>query len=376
MAEPSVHRSGDEEPAAAPADASQGIRISRRQWISGVITLVIVVGVLAYFLPQFADMEAVWASIRAMTPLEVTTLVAAAVWNLLSYLLVILPSMPGLRPSQAFVATQSSTAVANTLPAGAALGIAATFAMYDSWGFSRSRSTVSMSVSGIWNNFAKLGLPVIALALVALQGGASTGRIIAAIIGVVALVTAIVLFALLLRSDAWAHRVGEALGRAASRVLRVLHRDPVQGWGRAVAKFRSRTVLLVRARWHWLTLGTLVSQLSLFFVLVLALRHIGVSQEEIAWQEVLAVFAFARLLTAIPITPGGVGVVDVALIAGLSAAGGSRDEVTAAVLVYRLLTYVLPIPLGVLTYLFWRGNRSWRRPPNSAPRTPLVPESA
>ena len=110
--------------------------------------------------------------------------------------------------------------------------------------------------------------------------------------------------------------------------------------------------------------GTLVSQLSLFFVLLLALRHIGVSQEEIAWQEVLAVFAFARLLTAIPITPGGVGVVDVALIAGLAAAGGSRDEVTAAVLVYRLLTYVLPIPLGVLTYLFWRGNRSWRRPPN------------
>jgi uncharacterized protein (TIRG00374 family) len=356
--------------------ASEGIRISRRQWISGAITLAIVFGVLAYFLPQFADMEAVWASITAMTSLEIATLVAAAAWNLITYLFVIVPSMPGLRPGQAFVATQSSTAVANTLPAGSALGVAVTFAMYDSWGFSRSRSTVSMSVSGIWNNFAKLGLPVIALALVALQGGASTGRVIAAVLGVVALVVSIAVFALLLRSDAWAHRVGEGLGRAASRALRVLKRDPVEGWGRAVAKFRSRTILLVRARWHWLTLGTLASQLSLFFVLLLALRHVGVSQSEIAWQEVLAVFAFARLLTAIPITPGGVGVVDVALIAGLAAAGGSRDEVTAAVLVYRLLTYVLPIPLGVLTYLFWRGHRSWRRPPNSAPRTPLVPESA
>ncbi len=376
MTEPSTHPSDDEAAAEVTSPASEGIRISRRQWISGVITLVIVVGVLAYFLPQFADMEAVWASIKAMTPMEVATLVAAAAWNLVTYLFVIVPSMPGIRPRQAFVATQSSTAVANTLPAGAALGVAMTFAMYDSWGFSRSRSTVSMSVSGIWNNFAKLGLPVIALALVALEGGASTGRVVAAVIGVVALATAIVLFALLLRSDAWAHRVGEALGRAVSKVLGVLRRDPVQGWGRAVAKFRSRTVLLVRARWHWLTLGTLVSQLSLFFVLLLALRHIGVSQEEIAWQEVLAVFAFARLLTAIPITPGGVGVVDVALIAGLAAAGGSRDDVTAAVLVYRLLTYVLPIPLGVLTYLFWRGNRSWRRPPNTAPRTPLVPETA
>ena len=44
--------------------------------------------------------------------------------------------------------------------------------------------------------------------------------------------------------------------------------------------------------------------------------------------------------------------------------------------VFRVLTYVLPIPLGVGTYLFWRRNRSWRRPPNSAPRTDLVPEAA
>ena len=58
-----------------------------------------------------------------------TTLVAAAVWNLLSYLLVILALVhAGPAPQlRMFVATQSSTAVANTLPAGAALGIAAHF---------------------------------------------------------------------------------------------------------------------------------------------------------------------------------------------------------------------------------------------------------
>jgi putative heme transporter len=41
-----------------------------------------------------------------------------------------------------------------------------------------------------------------------------------------------------------------------------------------------------------------------------------------------------------------------------------------------VLTYVLPIPLGVLTYFFWQRNKSWRRPPNTAPRTDLVPEAA
>ena len=50
--------------------------------------------------------------------------------------------------------------------------------------------------------------------------------------------------------------------------------------------------------------------------------------------------------------------------------------VAAGVLVFRGLTYVLPIPLGLGTYIFWRTNHSWRREPNSAPRTELVPETA
>ena len=42
--------------------------------------------------------------------------------------------------------------------------------------------------------------------------------------------------------------------------------------------------------------------------------------------------------------------------------------------VYR--NFVLPIPVGLGTYAFWRRNRSWRREPNTAPRTDLVPETA
>jgi hypothetical protein len=48
--------------------------------------------------------------------------------------------------------------------------------------------------------------------------------------------------------------------------------------------------------------------------------------------------------------------------------------VAAAVLVFRALTYVLPIPLGAVAYVFWRRNKSWRRPPGGAPRTELVAE--
>jgi putative heme transporter len=101
-------------------------------------------------------------------------------------------------------------------------------------------------------------------------------------------------------------------------------------------------------------------------VLLLALRHVGVGEAEVGWAEVLAVFAFARLATAIPITPGGAGLVEAVLIGGLVAAGGAKAQVVAAVLVYRALTWLLPIPLGVGCYLWWR-----RQPPVAAPNPAL-----
>jgi putative heme transporter len=165
------------------------------------------------------------------------------------------------------------------------------------------------------------------------------------------------------------------MGRVATAVLRPFGRPPVHGWDLATTKFRDRTALLLHARWHWITLATLVSHLSLFLVLLLALRFVGVDSSQVSWAEALAVFAFARLLTAIPFTPGGLGVVELALITGLAAAGGPRAMVAAAVLIFRALTYVLPIPLGLVTYVIWQRNRSWRRSPNSAPRTDLVPET-
>ncbi len=149
----------------------------------------------------------------------------------------------------------------------------------------------------------------------------------------------------------------------------------MHGWELATIKFRGRTELLVHARWLRITLTTLVSHLSLFLVLLLCLRFLGVTSAQVTWVEALAVFSFARLVTAIPITPGGLGVVEVALITGLAAAGGVRADVAAAVLLFRGLTYVLPIPVGLATYVFYKRNHSWRRAPNAAPRSALVPES-
>jgi uncharacterized protein (TIRG00374 family) len=262
------------------------------------------------------------------------------------------------------VLTQSTTAVSNAIPGGGAIAVGLTYTMMSSWGFSRSRTTLSVVVTGIWNTFIKLGMPILALALLALQGQAGAGRTAAALLGLAGLVAAVVVFALVLRSQPFAARAGIACGRLASKLLAVFKRAPVHGWDLAVVKWRSRVIGLVRHRWLALSVSTVVSHVSLFVVLLVALRATGVPSADVGWAEALAVFAFARLVTAIPLTPGGVGVVELALIAGLTQAGGADANIVAAVLLFRLLTYVLPIIIGALTYVYWRKNTSWH---DSAP---------
>jgi uncharacterized protein (TIRG00374 family) len=336
-------------------------RSRTRLVVQGVLSLALVVAIF-YFLFKKISLPQAWAEITAMTWLELATLGLLAVWNLGTYAFVWMSVTPGLRFWRAMIMTQSTTAVTNTVPGGSVIGVGMTYAMLGSWGYSRSRTTTAVLVSGVWNSFIKLGMPVLALALLALQGGATGGRIIVALLGIGALVAAIVVFALMLRSEEVARRFGLLAARVASRALRLVRRPPVAGWELATVKFRARTIDLVERRWVAITATSLVSHVSLYLVLLVALRDVGVSDAEVGWAEVLAVFAFARLATAIPLTPGGAGFVEVVLGAGLVAAGGDRAQVGAAVLVYRALTWALPIVVGITCYLWWR-RRSWTASP-------------
>jgi uncharacterized protein (TIRG00374 family) len=324
-----------------------------RQAVKTALSVLLVAGIFYVLFTQI-DFGDVWAEVRAMTWLELTLLLAIAVWNLATYALVWMTVTPGLSFGQAMLMTQLTTAVSNTVPGGAAVGVGMTYSMFGRWGYSRSKTTTAVLVSGVWNSFIKLGLPVFALAVVAVHGGASSARLIPAVVGLTGLVAAVVVFGAMLHSEQVARRVGVRAGRVASRLLAVVHRPPVAGWEIATVKFRARTVDLLQRGWVPITVTSLLSHLSLYLVLLVALRQVGMSEADVSWAEVLAVFAFARLATAVPFTPGGAGVVEAVLIGGLVAAGGEADRVTAAVLVYRGLTWALPIVVGVGCYAWWR----------------------
>ena len=347
-------------PAAGPEGPASESKSRWRRWLGTVASLALVAALLVGVLPAMADFSEVWEAIRSLTWLETAGLVALAAWNIFTYLLVILAALPGLTLLQAFVVGQVSTAVSNTLPAGSAIGVGVTYAMFSSFGFGAASIAIASVVTGLWNTFVKLGLPIVALALLAFAGQSNRPLQSASALGVAVLVGAIGLLALVLSSERAARRAGEGLGGLASRLARPFKRGPFPSWGDGLVRFRLQSLDLLRRRWLLITLASVVSHLSLFALLLASLRAMGVPSEAVTAMEALAVFAVVRLFTAIPITPGNLGVVEVGLSAGLVVAGGEESLVLAAVLVYRALSYLLQVPLGLVGYGIWRSKKGFR----------------
>lgn len=349
---------GDQAPPAAAAVAPP---IWKRV-LQGAISLAIVVGIFVGVMPQIAAYGDVWAMLGEMSGAEITGLALVGVWNLATYWFVLVAALPGMRLREAAVVNQASTAVSNTLPGGGAIGVGVTVAMLRSWGFRLVAITRSAIVTGVWNAFVKLGMPVLALALLAVEGEVTVARAVAAASGVLALLFAVAAFGLMLRSDHTARAVGALFGRVANRLRSLVGRKRLGDWPDRAARFRGETIGLLRHRWISLTVASIVSHVSLYVVLLVALRILGVGQDELSWIAVLAAFAFVRLISALPITPGGVGVVELGYAAvmtiGMDAMTSAR--VVAAILLFRAITYALPIPFGVVSYVVWRLNRSWR----------------
>lgn len=326
-----------------------------------VLSLVVVVAIFAFAIPRIADYSEVWSTISSLTPMELSSIAGAMVFNLFTYWLANMAALPGLKLTQSAVVTQTTTSVANLIPAGGAVAVGLTYSILRSWGFDNHAIALYVGVTGIWNVFLKLGLPIVALAALAITGQASGALVAAALIGLAVLAVAVGLFALALWKKDLARRIGDGLGRAVSFVRRPFRKEPITTWGEQAVAFRRRTIELVEKRWLAITITTVMSHLALWLVLLLALRHVGISEGEVSTLQVLAVYAFGRLLGALPITPGGLGVVELGYIGGLVAAGGNEPQVVAAVLLFRVLTYVVQIPLGGFTYLWWRANTGWRR---------------
>ncbi len=352
-----------------PAAAAGRFRRGRRL-VSTVVSAVLVAAIFGLALPHFASYRSVWATVQRMTWPGVSLVVIAAAVSLVAGWLVICSILPSVRLREAAAVNLGSTAAANTLPAGGAIAMGISWAMLSGWGVSAAEYVLYTLVSGIWNVFARLGLPVIALMIMMTVSRPQAGLLAGAVAGLVLLVIVAVGFGLLLRSESFALRADAALRRPLMLACRLARRAPPSSAAGSLQGFRERASGLIAARGWRITAATAVSSLALWLVLLASVRGVGLSQSQVPWQTSLVAFAFVRLLTVLPVTPGGAGITELGLV-GILAAGADHKvavQVTAAVFLYRAVTYLAPIPIGALACLVWRyvpalrrgDSRSWR----------------
>jgi hypothetical protein len=178
----------------------------------------------------------------------------------------------------------------------------------------------------------------------------------AAAVGVVLLGGFFALVIGLTRGEARAARLLRAVARrtpflSEDAVHRAVHRVA----GRLRAMVSDRAVLLRAIGWAAANWGFDAGCLWIF------LAAFG---DTIDPASLLVAYGLANVLAVIPITPGGLGVVEAALSASLIGFGVARPTVFVGVVAYRLVNFWLPIPAGALAYASLRagiGGRPARR---------------
>ena len=348
-----------------------------RQVLQLVTGLGLAAALLIWGLPYFAKTSwaDIWTVIRSIPLSHALGFQALMLLGLYSYTFTFTGSLHGLSHGRALIVNLCGSSVSNLLPGGGAVGLAATYAICRSWGFSRRATSTSVIVTGVWNVMARIALPVVAIGALWFGGvtlpGALTDLAVAGMFTGLAILGA---FIAIMASE----RAAQAIGRWLDRLLGPLTRrrrdkkdeaaakaaaaagheaptpKPPMSIEELVTDLRARINDVVSTGWISMTLG-MVGFFGAYYVLfVLILRSTGVT---LPLNLLFAAFAIGRLLTAVGITPGGMGITETATSAVLVAWGADRPEAAAGVVLFSIFTHLMEVPLGALGWLLWTASK-------------------
>jgi putative heme transporter len=323
----------------------------------GAVSLGIIAATFAYFLPTIANYGEVWGVVKDLSWQWIAALLASTAINIVTFAPPWQVALPGLSFVRALMVTQASTALSIVVPGGVAAGMAGSFGMLRAWRFPFGEITRAVTLTGLWNQFLNLCFPIVALFLLTISGEQTAALATVAFIGVAVLGVVVAGFVVVLLSDRLANDIGDVAARFSNWALGKIRRGPVSWNGKSFERFRDDAGTFLERRWHLLTITSLAGSLTVFLVFVVSLRAMGVSASEVTLVEAFAAWALVRIVASIPITPGGIGVVELGLTGALVGFGGQNAEVVAAVLVFRALTVVPTLVLGIVAALTWRRYR-------------------
>jgi uncharacterized protein (TIRG00374 family) len=313
-----------------------------------ILALALTALVLYGLAPAVLEVFGAWDELHDFQPLWWLAVIGTQIAALGCFFVVQRVTLPGASWFAVVTSNLAGGALGRIIPGGAATAAAVQFRMLSQAGIDRTRIATGVTAGSVLLVAALAGLPILTVPFVV--GGLSVPTTLAETawlgFGVFALLFG--LGALLISSD----RAIRALGRAAGVIVRrvrgpeaartipdrlVAQRDLVK---RALGQRWPEAVAAATGRW-----------MLDFLTLVAALEAAG-ARPNLA----LALLAYcaAQLLAQVPITPGGLGVVEAGMTATLAIAGVDAASATAAVLAYRLASYWLQLPAGLVAWLVHR----------------------
>jgi hypothetical protein len=248
----------------------------------------------------------------------------------------------------------TGNALSRALPGGAATGGTTMYQMLTRAGFDGPTTSTALTAVGLLSTATLFVLPILALPAMVLGLAVNSELLQGAILGGALGIFLLTGASILLVSD----RVVRAVGRALDWfVHRVLRRDPPDpSLARRLVDSRNFVRTALAESWKRAVPAALGNQLFDFLALYVSLLAVGSRVDPVL---VLLAFVAGSALAMIPITPGGLGFVEAGLTGVLTLAGVTPDHAVLAVLLYRLFSYWLPLPSGlVASILFRRRHRA------------------
>jgi uncharacterized protein (TIRG00374 family) len=314
-----------------------------------VVGLIAALVVLYLFAPSLGEVFSAWPQLAHLDPFWIGVAIVAeaasfaCVWWLLSLAL----------RSTAWFAIATSQLAANALsrvvPAGAAAGATLQYRMLGASGIDAAAAGSALTAVTLLQLATLSAIPVLSLLLSFLGQPLSRGLREAAWFGLGFFVVLIAVGAVLVTSD----RAVSLLGRVIQAV-----RNRFRGHDRAIRDFPRRLRDerdLVRQglgeRWPSALLATVGKWAFDYAALLASLAAVGAQPNP---GLVLLAYAAGAVLAMIPITPGGLGFVEAGLTGVLALAGVSAGDAVLAVLSYRLVSFWIPLPSGLVSYAVFR----------------------
>ncbi len=352
--------SRDPGPPSAPTGPSRRDTVTQSRFSVGRLLLLSVTGVSLYFLaPSIVEVLEAWRRLDRFDPAWIAVVLvceAASFGSIWALQRIVLPEVSWFDGATTQLAGNSFNRIT---PGGGATGTALQARLLADAGYDLTRVAAALTAESVMISVAVLVLPVFSLPAIIAGLNVPGSLADAAWIGIVVFALLAAAGAAVLRSPGPIAAVGDAIAWVANRFRR--RRPPIRDLG--VRLVQQRAVLRRSVGSHWVLAGaTAVGRWAFEYLgLLVTLHAIGAHVEPTL---VLLAFTFAELLGLLPFTPGGLGFVEAGLTATLALAGVAPGDAVLATLIFRLVSFWLPLPVGLGAMFLYRRRH---------PRTELPP---